>query len=266
MKCEITQGLYAAFLNALTPSQALARYPTADDLGTNSYRYTIAQSSAGTYTASAPTRSANWIFWEDGIAFSDWAGLRPMTELEFEKACRGSGQPAVPGEYAWGATKIVSQTGFQGTDGSGSELATPADANTVYNRTILGPVRAGINPGKVARELAGVSFYGVPDLSGNVVEMAVTVGTADGRRFTGNHGDGELSDLGFSNVALWPRAIAPNVPLPASPDTIRNGFGYRGGDFYNPELDLRVSARNVATFAGARRLFGLGFRAARTAP
>jgi len=44
------------------------------------------------------------------------------------------------------------------------------------------------------------------------------------------------------------------------------GWGYRGGDFYNPELDLRVSARNVATFAGARRLFGLGFRAVKSAP
>jgi len=44
------------------------------------------------------------------------------------------------------------------------------------------------------------------------------------------------------------------------------GFGYRGGDFWNPELDLRVSERNMATFAGARKLLGLGFRALRTAP
>ncbi len=266
MKYEITQGLYASFLNALAPAQAAARIPTASDLGDGSYRYTIAQTAADAYSAAAPTRSANWVFWEDGIAFSDWAGLRPMTELEFEKACRGSGQPAVAGEYAWGSTRIVAQTGFQGADGSGSELATPADANTLYNRTVLGPVRAGIQLGKATRELSGVSFYGVPDLSGNVVEMAVTAGTADGRRFTGNHGDGELSDAGFANVAFWPRAVAPGVPLSAGPETIRNGFGYRGGDFYNPELDLRVSARNVATFAGARRLFGLGFRAVRTAP
>jgi hypothetical protein len=42
------------------------------------------------------------------------------------------------------------------------------------------------------------------------------------------------------------------------------GFGYRGGDFFNPERDLRTSSRNVATFGGTRRLFGLGFRAVRS--
>jgi len=128
---------------------------------------------------------------------------------------------------------------------------TPADSNTFYNRIILGPVRAGIHLGKADRGLSGTSFYGVPELSGNVGGMAVTAGTADGRRFTGNHGYGGLSEQGFANPALWPRA-APGVPLPAGPETIRNGFGYRGGDFYNPKLDLCVSARNVATFAGAR--------------
>jgi formylglycine-generating enzyme required for sulfatase activity len=31
--------------------------------------------------------------WMDGCAYVDWAGLRPMTELEFEKACRGDQAP-----------------------------------------------------------------------------------------------------------------------------------------------------------------------------
>ena len=43
------------------------------------------------------------------------------------------------------------------------------------------------------------------------------------------------------------------------------GYGYRGGDFYNPETDLRTSSRNVANFGGTRRLFGLGFRGVRSA-
>ena len=29
------------------------------------------------------------ISWSDMSAYLDWSGLRPMTELEYEKACRG---------------------------------------------------------------------------------------------------------------------------------------------------------------------------------
>jgi formylglycine-generating enzyme required for sulfatase activity len=187
-----------------------------------------------------------------------------MTELEFEKACRGSGQPAVPGEYAWGTNKIVSLTGFDGIDGSGTEKANPPEANTSFQRIIKGPIRIGIFEGKSTRELSGASYYGVMDLSGNVVEMAVTIGNAAGRRFLGNHGDGEINEQGFANVPSWPR-ISQSGPPNVQGDLVQGGFGYRGGDFWNPELDLRVSARNVATFPGPRRLFGLGFRAVRTA-
>jgi hypothetical protein len=42
-------------------------------------------------------------------------------------------------------------------------------------------------------------------------------------------------------------------------------YGNRGGDFYNPETDLRISSSNVASFGGSRRLFGLGFRGVRSA-
>ena len=270
MKYEISQGLYVGFLNTLTPRQAQARFPTENEIKGAPVcpppcRYTITVDGSGKYSAAAPSRANIWMNWEDSIAFADWAGLRPMTELEFEKACRGSGQPAVPGEYAWGTTKIVSLTGFEGVDGSGTERAVPSDANTSFQRIIQGPIRIGIFEGKGSRELSGASYYGVQDLSGNVVEMAVTIGNASGRRFTGNHGDGELSEQGFANVPLWPRIPQAAAAL-GIPDLVSGGFGYRGGDFWNPEMDLRVSARNVATFPGARRLFGLGFRAVRPPP
>jgi formylglycine-generating enzyme required for sulfatase activity len=269
MKYEISQGLYADYLNTLTPRQAQARFPTENEIKGAPVcpppcRYTITVDASNRYSAAAPTRANIWVNWEDSIAFADWAGLRPMTELEFEKACRGSGQPAVPGEYAWGTTKIVTLTGFEGVDGSGTEKAIPSEANTSFQRIIQGPIRIGVFEGKPSRELSGASFYGVLDLSGNVVEMAVTIGNGSGRRFTGNHGDGELSEQGFADVPLWPR-IPQVATAIGAPDLISGGFGYRGGDFWNPELDLRVSARNVATFPGARRLFGLGFRALRSA-
>ena len=184
-----------------------------------------------------------------------------MTELEFEKACRGKG-PFVPGEYACGTTRIVSMTGFKGKDGSGQETAVPEDANTLYQRTIMGPVRVGIFEGKAIRVLSGGSYYGVLDLSGNVIEMAVTIGNPAGRQFTGNHGDGELTESGDADVSLWPRVgMSPSI---IATEIQKGGFGYRGGDFFNPEADLRVSDRQVSAFHSGRRLFGLGFRAVRS--
>ena len=272
MKYELTQGQYADFLNHLTPSQAAAHFPTPDDIsgaGTvrpDNYRYTIGNN-GGTYTAAAPNYGNNWMMWEDGIAYADWAGLRPLTEWEYEKTGRGP-LPAVTGEYAWGTTTIVPVTGFNGADGGGVETPRPANSNTSYspttqNRPLLGPYRAGLFEGNNTRELRGAGYYGALDLSGNVVEQVVNLSSPSGRAFTGNHGDGEIgSDGRASDVASWPR-----VPANATGAfSATYGFGFRGGDFYNPELDLRLSSRNVASFGGSRRLFGLGFRAGRTAP
>jgi len=50
------------------------------------------------YTARVPDRLCNWINWSDGLAYAVWAGLRPMTELEFAKVCRGPLHP-VPDEW-----------------------------------------------------------------------------------------------------------------------------------------------------------------------
>ena len=38
------------------------------------------------------------------LAFTAWAALRPMTELEFEKACRGT-EPSKENEFAWGTSQ-----------------------------------------------------------------------------------------------------------------------------------------------------------------
>lgn len=260
---ETTQGQYADFLNTLSPQQAAARAPGAADFaGTRSlpghYRFSLAQRE-GLWQAAQPRWSMNWLTWEDGTALADWAGLRPMSELEFEQAARGP-LPPVPGEYAWGTTRIVAIRGFDGEDGSGRERALPPDANTSWSptaqdRPLLGPYAAAALAGRATREGRGESFWGVADLSGNLVEMAVSAGNPAGRAFVPNHGDGELDEGGRADVPGWP-GMGPRSAA-FSPVA---GFGYRGGDFYNPERDLRTSSRNVATFGGTRRLFGLGFR------
>ena len=273
MRYEITQGQYAAMLDTLAATQAAARAPALADFAVSNpvrndrYRYTVPQT-LGAYTACSPHFAANWLSWEDGIAYADWAALRPMTELEYEKAARGRGA-ALAGEFAWGTATIAPVRGFGGApDGSGFETPTPANANTSYSpstadRPLLGPYRTALFAGNATRELRGESWWGISDLSGNVVEMAVTPARALGRAFVAEHGDGSIAADGRADgVPTWPR-VSAGVTGAFSTDF---GFGFRGGDFYNPELDLRVSARNVATFGGARRLFGLGFRAVRSAP
>lgn len=190
MKYEVTQGQYASFLNYLKPDKSIVRYPPY--FGSN--RYTIHSDGFGKYTADAPDRACNYLSWADLSAYLDWACLRPMTELEFEKACRGT-YPPEPNEYAWGNTTVIYLSGFNGVDGSGTETALPTDANCAGNTF---PVRVGIfaEPGS-SRHEAGATYYGVLNMSGNVREWVVTTHTS--ANFLPDNGDGSLT-----TVAGWP--------------------------------------------------------------
>lgn len=263
-KYEVTQGQYAGFLNALTARQAAARMPTREELSVRAsarrrattvatpvtYRYTISVAADGRYAATAPDCACNYLSWADGSAFADWAALRPMSESEFEKACRGSQAQPLAGEYAWGTPRLCAMSDFQGIDGSGTETALPGDSNTLCQRSILGPVRVGIHEGKPTRELAGASVYGVLDLSGNVAEPVVLLSYPEGRAFSGRHGDGDLDEAGAADVPQWPS---------------QRGFGSRGGDWTSPAVELRVSARSGTVVLPSRRRPGDGFRGVRGA-
>ncbi|MFN3345365.1 MAG: hypothetical protein ACK412_06920 [Chloroherpetonaceae bacterium] len=65
------------------------------------------------------------------LLYLAWSGLRPMTELEFEKACRGV-EKGVPGEFAWGNASAVAATSINGNE-DGTETITNAQANVNYN-------------------------------------------------------------------------------------------------------------------------------------
>ena len=179
--------LFRSFLNRLTSVQAPSYAPFAINavgLPTGSWP---------NYMCPAPDRAAEGL--ESGLmkAFLDWAGLRPMTELEFEKACRGP-KSTVPNEYIWGDVELVAQTGHSGTNGSGTETATPTNANC--NISNIGSVRAGIYATATSdRRRAGGGYYGVMALGGNVFEMVIPTGSAGGRNFAGTHGDGDIDFL-----------------------------------------------------------------------
>ena len=251
MKYEITEGQWVDFFNLLDSSQKSARDITGTPgKGTDgvSQRNTVAWSgSTNLATTVAPDRACNFLAWSDIIAFSAWAGLRPMTELEFEKACRGPLAP-LSAEFAWGDGMTIGISGLQGTDGSGSEYYTTGNSHFMGNggpttTPNWGAVRAGIfaKPG-TSRSGAGASYWGIMELSGNLTERPVTVGHATGRAFTGLHGNGTLTAGGDADVTalLWPALNGA-------------GAGQRGGAWRNASDYLRVADRIAAITVDAQR-------------
>jgi formylglycine-generating enzyme required for sulfatase activity len=279
MKYNITQEQYADFLSTLLPLQAAPRFQ-----GAPGFRFTI-QSSGGLFFTNRPDRICNFMSSTDGLAYSDWAGLRPFTETEFEKACRGPLAP-VNGEYAWGSTSFSPSYASTTLNNStriyisGTEDGTETTTNTANNAhwwgyfdsgntgainggdgNIAGPLRAGIFVESSAgtRESGGLSYYGVVDLSGNISEQMYNITSTSGRQFTGNHGDGQIDANGNANVNGWPTS----------------GLGYKGfaaaanitfNNYYNfdSRSRSRVSDRgNMESTLSSRYNHG-GFRCARS--
>lgn len=144
---------------------------------------------------------------------ADWMGLRPISELEYEKAARG---PIVPmkGEFSWGTTTINLITELFGEE-NGTETPLPVNSNfNGWGHLIggdggYGPVRAGIFFGEQTNRInSGASYYGVAELSGSPFETMVTLLSNKHpqqftiyyyRGFQGYNGDGELYSSGFAN-------------------------------------------------------------------
>jgi hypothetical protein len=85
------------------------------------------------------------------------------------------------------------------------------------------------------------------------------VGNADGRAFTGVHGNGALSTNGHANQTLWPGLSSGEVTGAA-------GSGFRGGSWYLSESYMLSSARFYAATASPLYYYDYGFRAVRLAP
>lgn len=225
MKYEMSQGQYVDFVNMLTSDQAANRIVT----GTSN-RLNI----SGAWpivVANVPNRAMTFLCWADLAAYLDWAALRPMTELEFEKICRGPATP-VSGEYAWGSS-LITDANTPVNDGSANEGASDAivaggGIANYNNNYVGGPLRCGF-AAKTAtsRQQAAASYYGVMEISGNVWEQAISVRTsAAALNFTNTPGDGELTTTpspGFANVANWPSPQAGQALNTAAGRCIRGG-------------------------------------------
>ena len=262
MKYEISQGQYADFLNTITSTQASARFPDQD--GNN--RHTISGAYPN-YAASKPNRACNYLSWMDMCAYADWAGLRPMTEFEFEKSCRGKDITAVNGGLSWGNTSITEATTISGVE-DGTETITDSESNCCYNNQTFsggdgasGPLRAGIFATSTStRQRAGATYYGVMECSGNLWERCITIGNSAGRSFLGTDGDGVLLANGNASNADWPGYTAGQGVDGAS------GAGFKGGSWLETMAgNLAVSNRVKAALTNSSRGSDYGGRCVRTA-
>jgi hypothetical protein len=255
-----------AFFNTLTTTQKSTRDITSSGaLGKNTDNLTNRNNVSWTSgDATLPDQGGgatyasvamNYISWADVSAYLDWAGLRPMSELEFEKAGRGPYR-AVSGEYAWGSTSI---TGATGVSNAGLPNEAPsAAANCVFNNSagVLGPMRVGAMAyGDATRIASGAGYYGAMDLCGNVFERTVSVGRSEGRAFNGaKHGNGVLTSGGDADVTTWPNGGgAPAI-------------GFRGGAWQQSWSLGRLSDRSNASQRLWNRHQERGGRGVRSAP
>ena len=285
MKYEITQSAYMDFLNTLEPAQQINRIRSAGTaaLGERvmiSPNVTVAAERTADRTqivvvvpgviefglATEFGGVAQSMGRGDVLAFLDWAGLRPMTELEFEKASRGPLSP-IPGEFPWGATFA-----------SGASVLADIANRNLPNEQVVNPTTANHNNSAATRVIsigmvtrngafatatsdrikAGATFWGVMEMGSNLAEPVINISTSWGRMFDGRHGDGRLNIDGDANVVNWP-----------VPSELFEGLGHRGGNVNNfpviPGGGLQtLSQRDVAQNSWDHE-FWTGGRGVRTA-
>ncbi|MEL7021111.1 MAG: SUMF1/EgtB/PvdO family nonheme iron enzyme, partial [Bacteroidota bacterium] len=265
MRYELTEREYCAFLNSLPKEQSNKRIaPDAIfEGGARSAYGNFITIENGVYRTSNPDQACSFLSWNDCLAYADWAGIRIMTELEFEKTCRGFAAPKFR-EYAWGSNEMengflldkrlfrckgdnlcvdgnvhVNLLGFSnfkdvcGTRGSDPTYigCRELSAEMQYR----GPLQTGIHSkgrDNLNRQNSGGGYFGTLDLSGNLREPVIPVGSAGSRKYTGSVGDGSLGKNGEADNQDWYYAEAKDLV-----------FGYRGGCWAFHENHARIADR-----------------------
>lgn len=297
MKYEISQEQYVKFLNKLTRTQQDNLLTNVKNLSVNQYifgdaatptarngivlsmkpdegdlPYTFANDLNADGTPSeakdGQTVACNYMSVADMLAYADWIGLRPLSEMEYEKMCRRP-YPILPSmrEYAWNTDRIHSS---QTIDSAGMKEEKAAEGNANFGSKLGGPLRVGsYASGAGDQESAGSSFYGALDASGNLAEIyynanAGSNGSNGGRYFNAftvySHGDGYVdATTGKANVAsaYWPSIF------------VADAFAVRGGSYEDNDEMLAVSnrSRHKGYFSkDMERRPTISFRLGRTAP
>ncbi len=240
MKYELTQGTYVEFLNTLDSAISHQRSGFLRNERYQWFRGHIYLED-DRFRTEHPGAMANFLTWSDLLAYADWAGLRPMTELEYTKASRGPEKS----RYPWGDAPKYQLKRFIDEHGVPQLKAGWSEAQLTHDNQVN----------------FGCSYYWVFELAGGMWERVITIGHEQGRAYQGTHGDGQLSAEGLATNADWPGRTGEG-----------EGFGYRGGGFYWHGRDYHeynpyspVGYRPYGGWAGHDASMAYGGRFVRTA-
>jgi len=240
---EITQGQYADFLNTVPSAQAAANlyYATV----ANGHNMTNTGTYPNKYVAVDPNAAKNYLSFDDGWRYLSWAGLRPPTEMEFEKAARDLSPDAGHLDariYPWGSTPPDVVTYTPPSEGGTCIKKFLNYKNTTGCTKVLDVGR--YMSGDVYRtpEETGASPWGIADLVGNVWELIINSSWAT----VPQNGNGTPTLPG-----TWPAPGATTA-------------GIRGGSWLLNAAYAHVSDRNDASWAITGRYSDTGARPART--
>ena len=275
MKYELSQEQYVNFLNTLTLAQQKALLPNWSSLKEGDYIFGDAKGRScrnGIILAyhtdpAAPmvfannfnkddeyngagdgqTIASNYMSIYDLLAYSSWSGLRPMSEMEFEKACRLPYPSLEKRGYAWnkGDGTIARAMNLSG---EGFESENVGVGNVNFKNTFEGPLRCGIfaKSGNSTAQASGSTYWGGMEMSGNVRELCRNVN--DWYFYWNRHGEGAY------NPGLWSASLSY--------------YGVRGGGFTSDAEELQVSDRSLREYfkekSATFRDSTVGFRMVRT--
>jgi formylglycine-generating enzyme required for sulfatase activity len=229
MKYEISQEQMVGFLNTLEWSTMYSIFEFPKVLDMNYYMYhdkrhgislnlynkfkmaqcNMKDDEAVDSVEDGQNVACNYQNWNLLTAYLDWAGLRPMTELEYEKICRGPLAPQKD-EYAWGNKNLTDARNISNPyleDEYCNDSIKPGSgiANIgTYNPPIdNAPMRCGFAANDQTDRLkSGASYYGVMEMTGNLWEQCINL-SSKGILYEGTHGDGEISIKGEATNTDW---------------------------------------------------------------
>ncbi len=261
MKYECTQQQYADFLNTLDLAKATALNTSYTSFNFDGAHPNITPKFAD--RALDYQRGFGDYLKKELMAMADWAALRPMSEMEFEKACRGADVPPQHGEYAWGNTDLVALTAVsnEGLPNESVNTSLNENANALISSSLGRPARVGLfartsySGTDIPRQKSGATYYGVMNMSDNVFEIVVYAGSAAGRNVSE-----EVHGLGG---ALTPSADTP-IQEWADAELTKRGSSYRtAANFTQAQYLARVSNRG---HHGGNGAISQGIRLVHTAP